>query len=368
MKRWSFSIATVAGTEVRIHATFLLLLAFIGWQASQVGGLEAARNAVLFIVAMFACVLLHEFGHVFAARRYGILTPDITLLPIGGLARLERMPKEPVQELVVALAGPAVNVVIAGLIIGSIQVMPPVSFDIDPHGRSFFVQLAQWNIIMVLFNMIPAFPMDGGRVLRAVLAMLTGNYAKSTQWAATIGQGFAVIGAVAAMFFFKNPFLIIIAIFIFLSAGQEAAYVNEQESMDGMKVRDAMMTNFQTLGDHSRLQDAVTLLLAGSQHDFPVVDRGGGFVGLLRRKNLISALSEHGPQHPVAEVMESCDILLEPQQALTEAMDKLRQSECPALPVMDPLGGGLRGLLTAENIGEMIMVRSAMMNRDDRLG
>jgi Zn-dependent protease len=364
MKRWSMLIATIGGTEVRIHATFLFLLAFIGWQAAQVGGAEAALNAVIFIGAVFVCVLLHEFGHVFAARRYGIMTPDITLLPIGGLARLERMPKEPRQEMVVALAGPAVNVLIAGVIVLFLQVLPPMSFDVNPHGRGFFMQLAQWNIIMLLFNMIPAFPMDGGRVLRAVLAMASGQYAKATQWAASVGQAIAVMGAVLALFFFNNPFLLIIAVFIFLSAGQEAAYVNEQAGMDGVKVRDAMMTNFQSLDEDSRLQDAVALLLAGSQHDFPVVGRAGDFMGLLRRKTLISALADHGPQYQVSEVMEPCQIQLEPQQPLTEAMEKLQHSNCPALPVMDPISGGLRGLLTAENIGEMIMVRNAMRHRD----
>ncbi|HSJ00919.1 MAG TPA: site-2 protease family protein, partial [Verrucomicrobium sp.] len=168
MKRWSLHVATFGGTEVRIHATFLLLLAWIGLLAMRQGGGAAAIEAVAFLAVMFLCVLLHEFGHVIAARRYGIKTPDVTLLPIGGLARLERMPTKPQEELVVAIAGPAVNIAIAGLLFLWTRIVPTPSLAFDMVEGPFAVRLMVWNLIMVAFNMIPAFPMDGGRVLRAV--------------------------------------------------------------------------------------------------------------------------------------------------------------------------------------------------------
>ncbi len=359
MRRWSILIATVGGTQVRLHATFLLLLAVFAWQAWAAGGAGAALMTLLFMSTIFFCVLLHEFGHVVAARYYGIKTPDIVLLPIGGVASLERMPRKPVEEMVVALAGPAVNVVIATIIYGVMQVAPAFELEFDVLRGDFLTLLAQWNLIMVLFNMIPAFPMDGGRVFRAALAMFI-DYGRATRWATTIGQGIAIVGGMLALAIFQNPLLIIIAFFIFLAAGQEAAYVSDQEATRGLTVRDAMMTNFRSLSRGARLQDAVNMLLSGAQHDFPVVSAEGEYEGILTRTSLISALAEHGAFHHVDEVMDRDLQQLEPRHALTEAMDQLRLSKSPALPVIDPFSGKLTGLLTAENVGEMLMVRAAL--------
>lgn len=363
MKRWSLLIATIAGTEVRIHATFLLLVVFMAAQAMRIGGTALAVESIAFLLLAFTCVLLHEFGHVFAARRYGIRTPDITLLPIGGLARLERMPKEPLKELVVAVAGPAVNVVIFFLIsvVFQVRFANPIDVEMQPSVATLFGKLAVWNLLMVAFNMIPAFPMDGGRVLRALLAMTMKNYARATRLAAGIGQTIAVAGAVVGILFFHQGIIFaLIALFIFLSAGDEAAYVTERESMRGLLVRDAMMTNFQSLTTDAKLQHAVEMLLAGTQHDFPVLNREGEYVGLLKRNRLISALAEHGVFHPVAEVIDSGDAVLSPYERLGEALDQLRESGHPVLPVMDPVSGILCGLLSKENIGEMLMVRHAL--------
>jgi len=365
MRSWSFRLTIIAGTEVRIHFTFLLLLAFFFWMGASQGGLPAALETMGFIVAVFTCVLLHEFGHVTAARHYGIRTPDITLLPIGGVARLERMPREPVHELVVALCGPLVNVVIAGFILGVLLVlhltMPTVA-DIDLVHGGFLAQLMVWNIFMVAFNMIPAFPMDGGRVLRAVLAMFM-DYGKATRAAASIGQTIAVFAFIAVLLWWsQHPLLLIIALFIFMSAGQEANMVTQEETTRGLRVRDAMVTDFHTLGRGATLQEAVTLLLNGTQHDFPIVDSEGRFVGLLQRQGLIGALAEHGLQHPAVTAMQPCETMLHPMDDLNSAMQLLRSSSCPMLPVLDPDSEKLVGLLTTENIGEMMMVRAALTN------
>jgi Zn-dependent protease len=227
--RSSLKVASIFGIEVRIHLTFLIFLVWIWFSYYQIAGFAGAVQGVLFILALFACVLLHEFGHAFAARGFGIETPDITLLPIGGVARLSRIPEKPWQELVVAIAGPLVNVVIAAALIfvihGSAS-LEQLEYLESPR-TELLAKLASVNVMLILFNLIPAFPMDGGRVLRALLAMAM-PYARATQIAAWIGQGLAVVFGIFGIF--GNPFLIFIAFFIFVGAQQEAAMARSRGS------------------------------------------------------------------------------------------------------------------------------------------
>ena len=360
--KWSLKIATIAGTEVRIHVTFFILLIFVAMEGmSGDHGLSGALDAVLFVSAAFVCVLLHEFGHVFAASGYGIRTPDITLLPIGGVARLERMPTKPSQEFVVAVCGPLVNVAIAAaiyLFLGIGLEMSP-EFHFEQSGR-FWEKLMAWNLMMVAFNMIPAFPMDGGRVLRAFLAMLMG-YGRATRLAATLGQAIALFTAMWMLHSGNvSPVLLLIAFFIFMAAGQEAAMVTQREATNGLRVQDAMLTDFHVLPPDATLRDAVDLLLAGSQHDFPMMSESGAILGILSRQRLISALTEHGPGHPARDSVQPCGISLPGYMALSEALEQLDASECPALPVIDEATGRLVGLLTAENVGELMLIKTAL--------
>jgi stage IV sporulation protein FB len=361
--KWSFRLFTFAGTEVRVHVTFLLLLLFVASQSFLSGqGLPAALESTLFITAMFTCVVLHEFGHVMAARGYGIRTPDITLLPIGGVARLERMPRKPSQELVVAISGPLVNVIIAAAIwlgLGINTAFHP-GYDFLQSGH-FFQKLMMWNIFMVVFNLIPAFPMDGGRVLRALFAMFM-EYGVATRRAASIGQGIAMMVAIYMLLNHTfQPMLLLICFFIFMAAGQEAAMVTQQEATQNLRVRDAMLTDFRSLPPEATLRDGVELLLAGAQQDFPVLDAHGGIQGMLTRHDLISALAEKGPGQPVVDVMRPCPESTQATIDLTQALETLSSSDCPALPVLDPISGELIGLLTTENVGETLMVRAALM-------
>jgi Zn-dependent protease/CBS domain-containing protein len=355
--RWSLHIGSLGGTEIRIHVTFLLFLIWLGAIFYRQGGTEAAMQGTVFIVLIFLCVLLHELGHVFAARRYGVQTRDVTLWPFGGIASMERMPEKPSQELIVALAGPAVNVAIAlGLFLYLGATLDPENAArIEDPKVSMAAKVLFANIVLVVFNMIPAFPMDGGRVLRALLAMRMGN-ARATELAASIGQGFAILFGAIGIFY--NPMLIIIAVFIFLAASGEAAHAQLRAVAQGALVSDAMITEFQSLGTAATVNDAAEALIRTTQTEFPIVDGGGRLRGVLTRDAMVKALKERGPETPVLEVMQP-DVPTVPARAkLDTALRLLTQRARPLVGVTDP-DGRLVGLLTIENLGEMMMVQSA---------
>src|SRR5215207_7809297 len=299
--RWQWKLGTFAGIDVFVHATFLLLIGWIGYSYwLQYGTIAKVVEGILFILVLFLCVVLHEYGHALTARRYGIKTRDITLYPIGGVARLERMPDKPIEELWVALMGPAVNVVIAA----GIYVYLFLTNDLVPlsgltvASGSFLGRLLSVNIILVLFNLLPAFPMDGGRVLRAILAMRM-DYVRATQIAANIGQGMAFLFGFIGLF--SNPFLLFIAFFVWIGASQEASMVQMKNSVSGIPVTRAMLTDFKTLSPRDNLSQVVALILSGSQHDFPVVDANGTVAGILDRDTFMRALTQHGQSAPVMD-------------------------------------------------------------------
>ena len=354
---WSLSIGRIAGTAIRIHITFLLFLVWI-WAGSYVtGGAEAAWSGLLFMILLFLCVLAHEFGHIFTARAFGVQTPDVTLLPIGGVARLERIPEEPLQEFLIAIAGPAVNVVIAlalvvfaGADLGGRHLAAVESSQVSMVDR-----LASVNLFLALFNMIPAFPMDGGRILRALLAIKLG-FTRATEVAAMIGQWLAF--ALGFIGLFSNPLLIFIAIFVYLAAASESRLVTVRAMARGVPVTAAMMTQFATLSPSQRIDEAVETLLRTSQSEFPVVE-DGRLIGLLARGDIIKALKEVGPDATVAPVMKQDVPTISHRRYLDEAFKLLQEKSAPAVGVLDA-NGRLAGLITSETLGEMLMVREAM--------
>jgi stage IV sporulation protein FB len=354
---WSFPIGRLWGSEIRIHITFFLLLAWIGVAHYRVGGVPAAIEGIVFILALFACVVAHEFGHILAARRYGIRTPDITLLPIGGVARLERMPEKPGQEIVVALAGPAVNVVIALVLILFLNARLDVLAleRLDNPALDFTARLASVNLFLVVFNLIPAFPMDGGRVLRAILA-LRFSRRQATRIAARIGQALAfVFGFFGLM---GNPMLLFIAIFVYLAASAEAQSVAVIDLSRTIGVRDVMITRFETLGPHATIGEAAEMLLHTTQHEFPVVGGDGRLRGFLTRNAMIQALSRTGRDTPVLEAMVT-EVYTVPAHARLEvALRALQEHGRAAIGVVD-WDGRLVGYITAENIGELMMLENA---------
>lgn len=352
---WSITIGRVAGTAIRIHITFLLFLAWIAFSAQRSGGASAAVQNVVFICALFLCVLLHEFGHILVARRFGVPTPEVTLLPIGGVASLARIPEKPSQELAVAVAGPAVNVVIAVILMAFLGVvLPPDIAQIDDPKLGLVARLAGANIFLVLFNMIPAFPMDGGRVLRALLAMKMGPQ-RATRIAAQIGQGFAF--AMGFIGLFGNPLLIFIAIFVYIAAAGESQESALKAAIAGLSVRDAMETRFATVPITASLAEAIDILLATGQHEFAVVDAFNKPVGLLVREELIGALKDKARDASVAEVMRAAAPTLRRDEPLERALARMRDASTPAMGVVDA-DGVLVGLLTNENIAEMMLIKN----------
>jgi Zn-dependent protease/CBS domain-containing protein len=354
---WSWRLGRVAGIPIFVHWTFLVLLVWLLIEGVARGQSPAqAAEGVGFVLALFGCVVLHELGHALTARRFGIPTADITLLPIGGLARLQRMPDKPWQELLVALAGPAVNVVIAAALWAAGVTVPA---GLGATGRvvevGFWPELMLVNVMLVVFNLLPAFPMDGGRVLRALLAMKM-EYARATRLAASIGQvvaiGFALLGLWS-----HNPFLVLIALFVWIGAEAEASMVEERVVLRGVPVRAAMLTDFQTLSPHDTLGYATDLLLAGAQHDFPVLDHDRP-AGLLTRADLLAGLSRGGREAPVADFLRPGPEPVEADSPLFAAVARLRESGTPCVPVVEH--GHTVGLLTLENVGEYLMVRTAL--------
>ena len=341
----------IFGVPIRFHFTFLILLIFI-LVVGLSGGQSAAANA-LYLIALFTSVLLHELGHVLVARRYGIRTVEITMYPIGGVARPERTPA-PNEEIWIGLAGPLVNLVIAGLLLGYVYVtgqLVHVSRLSVPSDANLIQRIGTGNLLLAAFNLIPAFPMDGGRVLRGILARFR-PVEQATQMAATAGQYLAILMGLFGLLS-ANFFLIFIAFFVYLGAAQESAHIIGQTLTHGVPVRAAMVTDFRTLSHGDSMRDAANLLLATSQQDFPVV-LGDQVIGLLGRNALLRTIAVDGPEAYVASAMDRDFKQVEPNADLGEALPVLSEAGSCAL-VMDE--GRLLGLLTRENLSEFLLLR-----------
>ncbi len=356
--KWSWTIARVAGIEVRIHATFLLLLLWIGASAWLSEGTVAGVAAgVGFAALLFTIVVLHELGHATAARRFGIRTRDITLLPIGGVARLEQIPSKPREELIVALAGPAVNVVLMGVcaVIAGLGGTALGELGTSVDGQVPLVTRLFWiNAALAAFNMVPAFPTDGGRVLRALLAMRMDHH-RATRIAARLGQALALVLGFFGLF--GNPVLVFIAMFVWLGAAAELGSEELHVAMDGVRVGDAMARELEVLAPWDTLGAAAGRVVAGFQTCFPVVE-GPRVVGLLSHDALIRGLAGPGPDAPVSSVMDASPTFGTPDESLERAFERMQRAETTALVVRD--GGALVGLLTFAGIGELVVLRGAL--------
>jgi len=355
----SLKIGSIAGIKLFIHWTFAILIAYLvysnyrrGYDAAQIGW------SVLFVLSIFVTVLLHELGHALTAKRYDIKTKDITLLPIGGLARLERMPEKPSEELKVALAGPAVNIVLA-LITWLLIDLPDAAqmvkiLEKGVNADNFFLNFFFVNLWLAIFNLIPAFPMDGGRVLRALLSMRYQRH-EATRIAARIGQALAVVFIFAG--FFINPFLMFIGLFVFLGARAEAEYTQTQSVLKGFTVDDVLMKEIPSVQSGEPVKTAVDLMLNGQNKNFLVMENDQP-VGTLSRDDIIKALYEKGENTSIGHIMNRELVTLRGDQSLEKIYLRLPGQKPSLMLVRD--NGHLKGVVDTENIMEFILVKSAL--------
>ena len=362
---WSFPVGRFAGTTVRVHVTFLLLLAWIWLDSYFANGSAAASQMLIFVVSVFACVVAHEFGHVLVARLFGVGTPDITLYPFGGIAQLNTIPQVPWQEFLIAIAGPAVNIVIAAaLLLFAGAALNVTELAAAPDGTSLATKLAATNVVLVVFNLIPAFPMDGGRLLRALLATRV-DFERATRIAATAGHLIALAFAVVGLF--TNPMLIVIAIFIYFAATAEMQATSVRAFSADMPVVRAMITEFTTLSLRATVADAVETLLRTSQKVIPVVDDTGNLIGSVEIANVLRALHEpDSRQGSIADFMNRDIPILGETAKLAEAFRLLQEKMSSTVAIIDD-ASRLIGLVTLETLGEMLMLHDASTSVFDRL-
>lgn len=354
-------LGRIAGIRLSVHWTFIFILmyVFIIYYQMEQNPLQGLMG-VLLILALFACVILHELGHALTAKRFNIMTKSITILPIGGLARLEKFPEKPKEELLIVLAGPLVNVGIAILIyLGLYATDNMPSFTENPEGMVkltgaiFWFNLLIANVVLAVFNFIPAFPMDGGRILRALLSFKL-DREKATKIAAGIGQFIAVLFFFAG--FYVSIWLVFIGIFIFFSAGAEAEFEISKTALTGHKVKDVLMKKFIVLLPEDTLEKAVHYLLDGQAQEF-VVAENNKVLGILTRDELIKGLSENGNTSKVFTVMRKDFLTLNPEMSLRDVYQKILLTKCPVAPVME--NGKFIGIVDKENINEFILVKKA---------
>jgi Zn-dependent protease/CBS domain-containing protein len=363
----TIKLFTVRGIDIRLHITFPLILV---WAAIQFGvladgGLTGAVFGVIVVTLLFAIVTLHELGHSLAALHYGIPVAEIVLLPIGGVAQLERIPENPIQEFVIAIAGPAVNFAIAALMVPvglalNIPLLRPLTGFINIGQLTFeaiFAYIFVYNIFLGLFNLLPAFPMDGGRVLRALLATRL-EYTRATSIASGIGRLMAWLFGLYG-FLTGSFFMILIAFFVYMGAGQEEQLVRARAILRGLKVRQAFSRAIQTLRPDNSIQDAISLTLSTLQSNFPVCD-GDQLVGLLSYPQIVTTLQEHGPGRLVGEVMTANIEPAAPGDELFDVQQRFNSSNLDALPVVD--NGRFLGLITSRDIAEVYRLLSISPN------
>lgn len=359
----SLQLGRYAGIRVQIHWTFWLLILFVIFMVyMQDGTIENMFWSTAFILALFICVVFHEFGHALTARKYGIGTESITLLPIGGVARLKEVPEDPKAEFMVAIAGPIVNIVIAILLYLVVPVDTFFNMDQEAlqeelsrvNSQNFLFYLFAANIALAMFNMLPAFPLDGGRVLRALLSIKMGRV-QATRAASTLGK------MLAFMFFFfglfYNLILALIAVFIYFGAESENVMVMQLNMLRNYFVRDAMITNFSVLHPDDTLDDAVNQILVSTEQDFIVADEFD-VRGVLLMADLAEEIKQKGRGTPVGEVMITNVKKLHPGEPLTTAYREMQLGGRNFFPVME--NGQLIGIIDMNNINEFLRFRASL--------
>lgn len=364
--KWSFKIGRAFGIDLRIHITFFLIVAWAAyiWGVSYGGGMAGAVYGSFLILLLFACVIIHELCHSRMAQHYGAVVDSITLLPIGGLSLLRNMPEDPGKEMWVSLVGPLSNVVIAALLSVVLVLVPNKAgfetaedfLDImtSISGQGMLTYLLLINILLAVFNLLPAFPLDGGRVLRSILAQYM-PYARATRVAVTAGQIFAFILGIAGLLL-GAWIWILIAVFIYMGAEAEGSQSEIKTVLSRLKVADAVTGHVKVLSPEQELREVVAFVMHSYQEDFPVVVNGT-IVGVLTRAGLIEGLNHRGPGSSVSEAMETSFPTVTSDAPFSEVYDKINETRVKAVPVVEE--GRLLGMVTLEHLSEVFMLLSS---------
>lgn len=363
----SLLIAKISGIKIRIHWTFMILIAWIIISEARRGSnAEEVLWTLGFIMAIFFTIILHELGHALTAKQFNFKTRDITLLPIGGVARMDNLPNKPMQEFLVAIMGPMVNLAIAFILFLTIDTsrdLTEITSDLHINGSNFLFHLYTANIFLALFNLIPAFPMDGGRVLRALLATSM-KRAKATRIAAIIGQiiavGFVFLGLL------YNPVLLIIGVFIFIGAQAESTMETTREVLKDIKVGDILMHSYTELQAKEPLSTAVAMILDSQERAFIIKD-DGQLKGTLSKTEVIQGLAKFGNAARIEQAMKTNVIPLQEKDKLSDVIQQYSDGSETLMPVFS--GDKLIGVLNLENIYEFVQIQSAMkQSRESIIG
>ncbi|MHB9149299.1 MAG: site-2 protease family protein [Thermoleophilia bacterium] len=366
--RWSYKIFSVFGIEVKVHVTFLAIVAYFAfvWGVQRdPGGPAGALYGVLLVLLLFGLVVMHELTHSRVAQAYGVRVRDITLLPIGGMASMEKMPDEPRQELMVALSGPLSNVALglvmaaaAPLVVGA-SVFQSVdrltSALLTPSFEGAYLYLLAANVTLAIFNLIPAFPMDGGRAFRAFLALRMGK-TRATRVAVIVGQTLAVLLGIFGVFG-GGLMLVLVAVFIYLGAQSEGRGDETKGALGRLRVSQAVNTNVDTVRPDQTIGALATRLFHSYQADFPVVEADGSVVGIVTRDRLITMLGQHGADYPVSQAMRTDFPVGRLDEIVYDVFERMRAGGYRVVPIMD--SGRLVGMLSLEDISEMFALLSA---------
>lgn len=357
----AISLGRLFGINILMHWSFFLILVYIAYRSYAIGlrGMDIAKE-VLFVFAVFTCVVLHELGHALAARGYGIATKRILLLPIGGVAQLERMPEKPSQELWVAIAGPLVNVGIALLLLPFAYFFVPANWleNTEVIIDNFLLRLILINIMLIVFNLIPAFPMDGGRILRALLAFRF-NYTTSTVIAARIGQAVAI--AFIVLGFMYNLFWILIGAFVIMGAEAEVRMVKFRNARKDLKVGDILIDDVPMLQPYHTIREAIKMILNGSGTNFLVVNNNL-VEGVITKDILSRAIANEGNDAEVSSVMLTDFPVLTTSQPLEDALKAMEIYKLPLIPVME--NGKFVGAIDVDHIIAMLAGKEKPKKKD----
>ncbi len=362
----SIQLFRIQGINIRMHITFPLILI---WAAIQFGflsgrGLTGAMFGVIVTLLLFAVVVLHELGHSLAAMRYGIPVEEIVLLPIGGVARLKEIPEDPKKEFVIAIAGPAVNFALAlvltltGFILAPLLNLPfSPSLQLNLNNLSLltvFNYVFVSNLFLGVFNLLPAFPMDGGRILRALLATRL-THLRATRIAVAVGQSMAWLLGLWG-FLQGNFFIILIAFFIYVGAGQEERTTQVKSVLGNLMVEEVYSRGAKSLPIQASLQDAIRLTLNSFQSSFPICD-GERYIGLLTHTRLVEALEKNGPTFPVEAAMIKDITPVTPRELVFDVQQRMSELKLDSLPVAD--NEQLLGLITSQDINEAFRLKAS---------